>query len=113
MLFRSEDDVMRLFGGERIAQLMGMLKIPEDQPIEHSLVSKAIQQAQVKVEGFNFDMRKRVVEYDDVMNKQREIIYGKRQKILEMTGEDNLELKKDIQEKMTGYITNLVAMYAP
>jgi len=108
-----EDDVMRLFGGERIAQLMGMLKIPEDQPIEHALVSKAIQQAQVKVEGFNFDMRKRVVEYDDVMNKQREIIYGKRQKILEATGEDNLELKKEIQEKMTDGINNLVAMYAP
>jgi len=71
---------MRLFGGEQIANLMAMLRIPEDQPIEHGLVSKAIQQAQVKVEGFNFDMRKRVVEYDDVMNKQREIIYGKREK---------------------------------
>ncbi|MCJ7829542.1 preprotein translocase subunit SecA, partial [Patescibacteria group bacterium] len=108
-----DDDVMRLFGGEQIARLMGMLKIPEDQPIEHGLVSKAIQQAQVKVEGFNFDMRKHVVEYDDVMNKQREIIYGKRQKILGATGEDNLELKKEIQEKMTDGINNLVAMYAP
>ncbi len=108
-----EDDIMRLFGGERIAQLMGMLKIPEDQPIEHSLVSKAIEQAQIKVEGFNFDMRKRVVEYDDVMNKQREIIYTKRQKILETSGEDNLELKRQIQEKMFNYIVNLVAMFKP
>jgi preprotein translocase subunit SecA len=108
-----DDDVMRLFGGEQIAKLMGMLKIPEDQPIEHGLVSKAIQQAQVKVEGFNFDMRKHVVEYDDVMNKQREIIYGKREKILQTTDENNLELKEQIQDKIAGYITNLVAMYAP
>ncbi len=103
-----DDDVMRLFGGERIAQLMGMLKIPEDQPIEHGMVSKAIQQAQVKVEGFNFDMRKRVVEYDDVMNKQREIIYGKREKILKSGEEKNLELKEQTQLKMGQYIDNLV-----
>jgi len=108
-----EDDVMRLFGGEQIARLMGMLKIPEDQPIEHGLVSKAIQQAQVKVEGFNFDMRKHVVEYDDVMNKQREIIYGKRQKILQLTDENNSELKEQIQDKMASYLANLVNMYAP
>ena len=108
-----DDDVMRLFGGEQIAKLMGMLKIPEDQPIEHGLVSKAIQQAQVKVEGFNFDMRKHVVEYDDVMNKQREIIYDKREKILQTTDENNLELKEQIQDKIASYVTNLVAMYAP
>jgi len=108
-----EDDIMRLFGGEQIARLMGILKIPEDQPIEHKLVSKAIEQAQIKVEGFNFDMRKRVVEYDDVMNKQREIIYGKRQKILETKGEDNLELKKEIQEQMSKSISNLVSMSVP
>ena len=108
-----DDDVMRLFGGEQIANLMGMLRIPEDQPIEHGLVSKAIQQAQVKVEGFNFDMRKRVVEYDDVMNKQREIIYGKREKILRADGEKNLELKEQIQEKMNQYVANLVNNYSP
>ena len=108
-----EDDVMRLFGGEQIANLMNMLRIPENQPIEHGLVSKAIQQAQVKVEGFNFDMRKRVVEYDDVMNKQREIIYGKRHKILKTAGQNNLELKEETQEKMSQYLTNLVNMYSP
>jgi len=108
-----DDDVMRLFGGEQIAKLMGMLKIPEDQPIEHGLVSKAIQQAQVKVEGFNFDMRKHVVEYDDVMNKQREIIYDKREKILQTTDENNLEFKEQIQDRIASYITNLVAMYTP
>ena len=78
-----EDEVMRLFGGETIANLMTALKMPEDQPIEHGLVSRAIEQAQSKIEGFYFDQRKRVVEYDDVMNKQREIIYGKRKEILE------------------------------
>ena len=108
-----EDDIMRLFGGERIASLMTTLKLPEDQPIEHSLVSKAIEQAQTKVEGFNFDMRKRVVEYDDVMNRQREIIYKKRQEILKAADKSNDELKKEIQEKMVDDVANLVAMYTP
>lgn len=108
-----EDDIMRLFGGEKIASLMTTLKLPEDQPIEHAMVSKAIEQAQVKVEGFNFDMRKRVVEYDDVMNKQREIIYQKRQEILKAADEADGELKKEIQEKMVADVDNLVALYTP
>ncbi|HUV42596.1 MAG TPA: preprotein translocase subunit SecA [Patescibacteria group bacterium] len=108
-----EDDIMRLFGGERIAGLMTTLKLPEDQPIEHSMVSKAIEQAQTKVEGFNFDMRKRVVEYDDVMNRQREIIYKKRQEILKAADKSNGELKKEIQEKMISNLDNLVALYTP
>jgi len=103
-----EDDIMRLFGGEQVARLMEMLKIPEDQPIEHKMVSKAIEQSQVKVEGFNFDMRKRVVEYDDVMNKQREIIYGKRKEVLTQES-----LKEEIQEKIAGEVDNLVTLYAP
>ena len=107
-----EDDIMRLFGGEQVSHMMDVLKIPEDQPIEHSMVSKAIEQAQVKVEGFNFDMRKRVVEYDDVMNKQREIIYGKRKQILAEEGKDG-ELKKEIQDNMKQEIANLITMYAP
>ncbi len=108
-----EDDIMRLFGGEKIATLMTTLRLPEDQPIEHSMVSKAIEQSQVKVEGFNFDMRKRVVEYDDVMNKQREIIYQKRQEILKAADQANGELKKEVQEKMIADLDNLVALYAP
>jgi preprotein translocase subunit SecA len=108
-----EDDIMRLFGGDRIAGLMTTLKLPEDQPIEHSLVSKAIEQAQTKVEGFNFDMRKRVVEYDDVMNKQREIIYEKRQKILQIAGQTDGELKKEIRAKTMSEVDNLVGLYAP
>ena len=78
-----EDDIMRIFGGEQVAKIMDFLKIPEDQPIESSMVSKSIEQAQSKVETFHFDQRKRVVEYDDVMNKQREIIYKRRRAILD------------------------------
>ncbi|MGB9911347.1 MAG: preprotein translocase subunit SecA [Microgenomates group bacterium] len=89
-----EDDLMRIFGGEQISRLMDTLKIPEDQPIEHKMVSKAIEQAQKKVEMFNFDLRKRVVEYDDVMNKQREIIYKKRDQIL--TAEEGI--KEEVKE---------------
>ncbi|MBI5619443.1 preprotein translocase subunit SecA, partial [Candidatus Gottesmanbacteria bacterium] len=66
-----EDDIMRLFGGEQVAKLMTVFKLPEDVPLEHAMVSRAIQQAQVKVEGFHFDSRKHLVDYDDVLNKQR------------------------------------------
>ncbi len=72
-----EDDLMRIFGGEQISRLMTFLNFPEDQPLTHAMVSKAIEQAQVKVEGFNFDIRKHLVEFDDVLNKQREIMYSK------------------------------------
>lgn len=78
-----EDEIMRLFGGEQIAGLMTRFNLPEDQPLTHPIVSKALEQAQIKVEGFHFDSRKHLVEYDDVLNKQREIIYSLRNKILE------------------------------
>ncbi|HUZ78489.1 MAG TPA: preprotein translocase subunit SecA [Chloroflexota bacterium] len=85
-----DDDLMRRFASERIAGIMEKLGMDEDTPIEHALVSRAIEQAQTKVEGFHFDMRKHTVEFDDVMNKHREIIYGERQKILK--NEDLREL---------------------
>jgi preprotein translocase subunit SecA len=91
-----DDEIMRLFGGEQIKKAMEFLKIPEDQPIEHRMISKSIEQAQVKVEGFNFDRRKQVVEYDDVMNKQREIIYKRRNQILMGEG----SLREEILGKM-------------
>lgn len=78
-----EDDLMRIFGGEKISGLMDRMKLPEDQPIENKFVSRAIEQAQVKVEGFHFDARKNVVEYDDVANQQRDIVYKLRRRILE------------------------------
>jgi len=90
-----EDDLMRIFGGEQIKSLMDKLNIPDDQPIENSLVSRAIEQSQVKVEGFHFDTRKRLVEFDDVANQQREIIYALRRKILE-----NSNLKDEVLEKL-------------
>ncbi len=82
-----EDDLMRLFGSDNIATIMDKLGMEEDDPIEHKLITRSIEQAQKKVEARNFDMRKHVLEYDDVMNQQREVIYGQRRQIL--TG-DNL-----------------------
>ncbi|MFA7309120.1 MAG: preprotein translocase subunit SecA [Patescibacteria group bacterium] len=77
-----EDDLMRIFGGERIQNMMTSLGIPDDQPIENGIVSRSIEAAQKKVEGHNFDIRKHVLEYDDVMNKQRATLYTKRNRIL-------------------------------
>jgi preprotein translocase subunit SecA len=78
-----EDDLLRIFGGEKIKSLMESFNLPEDQPIESKLVSKVVNEAQKKVEGFNFDSRKHLLEYDDILNKQRSTIYRKRQELLE------------------------------
>ena len=102
-----DDDIMRLFGGDQVAKLMTIFKLPEDVPLEHNMVTKAIQQAQVKVEGFHFDSRKHLVEYDDVLNKQREIIYSLRCKIV--AGEN---LKDMILEKIKLQVENTVLMYS-
>lgn len=77
-----EDDLMRIFGGDQVLKIMNAFKLPDDMPIEHGLVSRAIEGAQKKVEGHNFDIRKHTVEYDDVMNQQRKIIYGIRKQLL-------------------------------
>ena len=81
-----EDDLMRLFGGDRVQGLMGTLGIDEDTPIENRMITSTIESAQKKLEGRNFEIRKNVLKYDDVMNQQREIIYGQRRKVLD--GED-------------------------
>jgi preprotein translocase subunit SecA len=78
-----EDDLMRIFGGDRVKSLMNMLKIPEDEPIQAGILSGAIESAQEKIEGFNFDARHNLLEYDDVLNRHREIIYKKRKEYLE------------------------------
>jgi len=78
----TEDDLMRIFGGDRMKKLMNTLQVPEDMPIENGIISKSIETAQRKVEANNFDMRKNLVEYDDVINKHREYIYRKRNEIL-------------------------------
>ncbi|WKZ33846.1 MAG: preprotein translocase subunit SecA [Thermodesulfobacteriota bacterium] len=81
-----EDDLLRIFGSERIASIMERIGMEEDVPIEHGLVSKAIENAQKKVEGHNFDIRKHLLEYDDVMNQQRTVVYGYRKQILGQQG---------------------------
>jgi preprotein translocase subunit SecA len=80
-----EDDLMRIFGGDKIKSVMEMLKIPEDEAIENRFISRAIEDAQSKIEGFNFDARSHLIEYDDVMNKHREVFYKKRKEILEFS----------------------------
>jgi len=129
-----EDDLMRIFGGDQVAKVMNFLKMPEDTPIENAMVSKAIEGAQKKVEGHNFDIRKHTVEYDDVMNQQRQIIYGVRKQVLEVASsviaseakQSNSEiatprqggarnddsLKNEILEKVAKEISNLVVTYS-
>ncbi len=80
-----EDELMRRFGGDKMKSMMTTLGLPEDEPIQNALISKTIESAQSKIEGFNFDIRKHVLEYDDVMNKQREVVYRKRRMVLELT----------------------------
>jgi len=103
-----DDDLMRIFGSERIAKVMDTLGIEEDEPIEHGMISKAIENAQRRVEGHNFDIRKQLLEYDDVMNKQRETIYALRRDIL---GQDNLrELALDYMDEVA---TELIERLVP
>ena len=99
-----EDDLMRLFGGDRITGMMERMNIDEDTPIENKMLSHAIEQAQTTVESRNFQARKSVLEYDDVMNKQREIIYGQRTQVLE-----GMDVKEIIMNMMTTAITNQVS----
>jgi len=87
-----QDDLMRIFGGDQISKIMTFFNFPEDQPLTHSMVSKAIEQAQVKVEGFNFDIRKHLVDYDDVINRQRQILYELRNNLMKLN--NVLEFKK-------------------
>lgn len=103
-----EDDLMRIFGGEQVAKLMNFFNIPEDQPLEHKMVSRALEQSQVKVEGFNFDMRKHLVEYDDVLNKQREVIYNLRNQILRSENKEIDDIATSLFEEE---IQTLVNMY--
>ena len=95
-----DDDLMRLFGGDRMTNLMDRLDIDEDMPIENRMLTKGIENAQTSVESRNFQSRKSTLEYDDVMNKQREIIYGQRKKVLD---------GMDIKDVITGMISTLIS----
>ena len=103
-----EDDLMRLFGGDRINSMMDSLKIDENTPIENRILSNTIESAQRKIEGRNFGIRKNVLQFDDVMNKQREIIYAQRNKVL-----DGENLKESILSMMDETVDSAMAMYMP
>ncbi len=103
-----EDNLMRIFAPDRVKSMMEFLQVPEDQAIENRMLSRAIESAQGKIEGFNFDTRKHVLEYDDVMNKQRETIYRRRREIL---AADNL--KETVLETIAQEIGRLVKFHAP
>ena len=116
-----EDEIMRIFGGEQIAKVMEMLKIEENQPIEHAMVGKSIESAQVKVEGFFFDQRKRLVEFDDVINKQRDIIYKRRRRLLTQAEQQDMDPETEgiqtLHDQIMSYIENeivhLVSLHSP
>ncbi len=103
-----QDDLMRLFGGERLTGIMETLKTPDDMPIESKMISKSIENAQKRVEGQNFASRKHVLEYDDVMNRQRELIYAQRNQVL-----DGEELKPSILKMLDECVNDAVDFYCP
>ena len=105
-----EDDLMRLFNASAVESIMTRLKLPEDIPLEHKMVSRAVARAQTQVESRNFEIRKNVLKYDDVMNEQRKVVYRQRTKVLEGTDEEVSETAEDF---ITDAITDLVATYAP
>ena len=102
-----EDDLLRIFGGERITGIMERLGMEEGDPIEHNMISKAIENAQRRVEGHNFDIRKQLLEYDDVMNQQREVIYRQRREAL-----NGKSLKPAIESMISGKAEEIAAFFA-
>jgi preprotein translocase subunit SecA len=102
-----EDDLLRIFGSGKISGIMDKLGMEEDEPIEHPMISKAIENAQKKVEGHNFDIRKHLLEYDDVMNKQREVIYQQRREVL---GSENVT--EVLEDMMADLVDNVVDEFA-
>lgn len=104
-----EDDLMRIFGSDRIKRMMGAFGIPEDEAIENKMVSRAIESAQQRIEGFNFDARSHVLEYDDVMNKQRHAIYNRRRKILSAS---LVEVEEEFMRLMREAVEKIVSFHA-
>jgi preprotein translocase SecA subunit len=102
-----EDDLMRIFGADRIQGIMSRLGMEEGEPIEHGLVTRAIENAQKKVEAHNFDIRKHLLEYDDVLNKQREVIYNQRREVLKAES-----LKEEVLDMTAGLAAEVVSRYA-
>ncbi len=103
-----EDELMRRFGGERVRGLMGRLGVEEDMPLQHSWLDRTIESAQMRVEGYNFDIRKHVLEYDDVVNKQREVIYAQRRQVLSVP-----DLRDQVLRMVQEEISRAVAAHTP
>src|SRR6266404_3554354 len=103
-----EDPLLRIFAGERINRLMVMLKMPEGEAIEHSMVTRSIESAQRKVEARNFDIRKQLLEYDDVANDQRKTIYSLRNELLE-----SADVSGHIQDLRAGVVKDLFRQFVP
>ena len=94
-----EDDLMRIFGSDNISKVMDKLGMDEDEPITHSMITKSIEKAQKKVEAHNFEIRKYVLEYDDVMNQQREVLYGQRRQVLQV---------ESLRETIIGMVDDII-----
>jgi len=111
----TEDDLMRIFGSDRMKKMMDALKVPDDMPIEHKILSKSIESAQHRVEGHNFDIRKHLLEYDDVLNKHRSVVYRKRRDVLELSKRPTVEgerpLKAKVLEAIEGEAEQLVMFH--
>jgi preprotein translocase subunit SecA len=105
-----DDDLMRIFGGDKISGLMTRFNMPDDAPLTHPLVSRVIEQIQVKVEGYNFDIRKNLVEYDDVINKQRQIVYGLRDQTLINSKNDPAKNLTEINKYLENQINSIIAI---
>ena len=103
-----EDDLLRIFGSHRVAFVMDKLKLPEGEPIEHGMISRAVENAQKKVEGHNFEIRKHLIEYDDVMNKQREVIYTQRREVLGGEG-----VRETVESIILEMVEDVVATFCP
>lgn len=101
-----EDELMRRFGGDKMKSMMDRLGLPEDQPIQNAIISKTIENAQNKIEGFNFDIRKHVLDYDDVMNKQREVVYKKRKETLKAS-----DLKSEMMNNISEEVEKMVSFH--
>ncbi|MBT5338572.1 preprotein translocase subunit SecA [Candidatus Falkowbacteria bacterium] len=106
-----EDDLMRIFGTDRVKGLMQRLGVPEDTPIENKMISNSIEKAQTRVEGHHFDVRKHLVEYDDVINKQRTVIYEKRLHILDSAKEEPKELRKLVLDMVTEELEQVISFH--
>jgi len=103
-----EDDLLRIFGSQKVAYIMDKMKIPDGEPIEHGMISRAIENAQKKVEAHNFDIRKHLIEYDDVMNRQRDVIYTQRREVL--AGE---QLQETFQGIIADTVADMVGSFCP